>query len=753
MEKKFISHPLLKEDVVESRLFQEVLAARVLDKGNSLVVAPTALGKTVVAALVSADLLHKFPEKKVLFLAPTKPLAVQHQKSFRKFLKIEPERISLLTGTVPQKQREAVWRESAVICATPQTIENDLVSGRIQLKDVSLTIFDEAHRAVGDYSYVFIAKMLAKQNPEHLILALTASPGSEEEGIQDVCKNLFIKNIEVKTPKDEDVEPYTHEIELRWQMLDLPPEFLEIKKHFERYMKEQLEALKKMGCAKTSNVRYYSQRRLLELQSDIRRRIISHGKTQPSLFAASSRAAALMKIAHAHLLLETQGTAAVKDYFDKMKVKATHSGASKALKSLLKDESIMKAFTANERLFNEGLMHPKLAKLSQILKSQFKEHPESRVLVFNHYRDSINSLERYLKQFPELKVKRFVGQATKEKDKGMSQKEQISVIRDFEAGEYNTLLCSSVAEEGLDIPAVDLVVFFEPVPSEIRSIQRRGRTGRFGKGKVIVLMAKNTRDEAFYWSSIAKEKRMHETLKTLRKEVTPVLQQQATLSEFVEAKDSVLIYADSREQASPVTRLLQEKDALVKVRQLEVGDFVLSDDIVVERKTIDDFLSSLLDGRLFQQLVKMAENYSAPLVLVEGKREEMFSLRNVHRNAIIGALTSIACNYRIPVLFTDNAEETAEYLFLTAKREQLGKGKGIRLRLGRKGLTLAEQQQFLIEGLPSVGPTLAKNLLKQFGSVKKLFNASEERLQKAEGIGEKKAKEIRKLLESEFKDE
>ena len=145
MAKEFVSHPLIKENSVEKRLYQELLVARVLEKGNSLVVAPTALGKTIVAARLAAQILEKKPEGKILFMAPTKPLATQHQKSLQKVLNIEEERIGLLTGYVKPSDRKKIWQESRVITATPQTIESDLLSGRLDLKGVSLLIVDEAH--------------------------------------------------------------------------------------------------------------------------------------------------------------------------------------------------------------------------------------------------------------------------------------------------------------------------------------------------------------------------------------------------------------------------------------------------------------------------------------------------------------------------------------------------------------------------------------------------------------------------------
>ncbi len=753
----FVKHSLVKENLVENRLYQEVLVARALEKGNTLIVAPTALGKTIVAGRICASMLQKFPEKKILLLSPTKPLAVQHQNTLKKILNMDEEKIVLMTGTIAAKNRREIWNNAAIISATPQTIENDIITGKLSLKEVSLCVFDECHRAVGDYSYVFIAQQYVKQCPEPFILALTASPGSTQEKIQEVCNNLFIKKFEIKNEKDIDVKPYTHNIESEWITVELPAEFLEIKVLLEKFIRENLSFLKKIGYSMPTQ--YLRKKDLLIMQSRIIKDMHSKGKQYPYIFQGVSKLSAILKVSHAQTLLETQGIIPLAAYFEKMEIKSTQSGSPKSLKQIFNDEHMVKAISLTKKLAEEKILHPKIAKLKEILQKQFHKNPESRIIVFNHYRDSVSNLVKEINYVEGVKSTKFIGQATKESDKGMSQKEQIQTIKDLEEGKVNVLVASSVAEEGLDIPAVDLVIFYEPVPSEIRTIQRRGRTGRLSNGKAIILMAKGTRDEAFYWSSKRKEKKMHSTLKGMKelagdieKENSKKLEQQTTLSSYSEnEKDKIIVYVDTREQASSVAKNLIEKNVFIKIKQLEVGDYILSNEVVVERKTTEDFITSMLDGRLFNQLVSMAENYSKPLMLVEGNQEELYSLRNVHKNAIIGALTSIALNYRIPVIFTKDDSETAEFIYVIAKREQLGKETEIKLRIGRRGLTLPEQQQFIIESLPLVGPVTARALLDAFGSVKNIINAPLEELQKVENIGPIKAQKIKKVLEEKYK--
>lgn len=756
----FINHNLIKENSIESRIYQEVLVSRIIERGNTLVVAPTALGKTIIAILLTAHKLKENKDSKILFLAPTKPLALQHEKSFKQFLKIEEEKIITLTGTTSPKKRKEIYKDKQIINATPQTIENDLLNGNLNLKDFNLVIFDEAHRAIGDYSYVFINLQLQKQNPNSLVVALTASPGSEEEKIQDVCKNLSIQNIEIKNNEDDDVKPYINEIEIDWVKVDFPKEFLEIKNLLEEFQKKQIIFLKKLHIAITENKKYYNRVRILEMQRKIRT-LLTRGNPHPTHYIAASKCAALLKIAHAEELIETQGIGSLNNYFEKI-IDEKNKSKSKAVLLIANDENIIKAMRLTKKLFIEKIQHPKYKELKKIILNQLETKPKSKILVFNHYRDSINQVVKFLETDERIKVSKFIGQATKGNEKGMNQKKQEEVLNKLKDGTHNVLVSSSVAEEGLDIPEVELVIFFEPVPSEIRTIQRRGRTGRKNKGKNIILMTKGTRDEAFYWASKGKEKKMkkillemqkngNETIKRDFKPTNNILPEQSTLQNFINnEKKEIIIFIDHREQASSVSKELFNKNCKTIMKQLTIGDYILSQDVIVERKTIEDFLTSMIDGRLFTQLVDLRTNYQKPLLIIEGNIQELFTLRNMHKNAIMGALTSIALDYQVPIINTKNAVETAEYLFVIAKREQISNEKEIRLRIGKKGITKSEQQQFIVEGFPLVGPSLAKNLLKEFKTIKNIVNATEKDLQKVENLGKKKAISLRKIFETEF---
>ncbi|MBW2995493.1 DEAD/DEAH box helicase, partial [Candidatus Woesearchaeota archaeon] len=338
----------------------------------------------------------------------------------------------------------------------------------------------------------------------------------------------------------------------------------------------------------------------------------------------------------------------------------------------------------------------------------------------------------------------FVGQA-KKKGAGMSQKKQIEILDGFRQGEFNVLISTSVGEEGLDIPQVDLVIFYEPVPSAIRKIQRRGRTGRLEKGRVVVLIAKDTRDVGYKWSAHHKEKRMYRNLKSLKDDIIP--EQTVTLDKFV-PDTQLKIFADTREKGSKIIETLSDEGLLVDLKRMDVGDYILSKNVAVEFKTKKDFVDSLIDGRLLEQIKQLKKAYPKPLIIVEGE-EDIYSIRNIHPNAIRGLLATIAVSYSIPIIFTKDNEDTAHLLTIIAKREQEESGKDFSPH-SIKPKSDRELQEYIISSLPNVGGALAKDLLKNFKTIKNIVNADEKELQQVEKVGNKKAKEIKRIMNKEY---
>ncbi len=499
----FVSHPLIKENKIEKRAYQETIA-ELAEGHNTLVVMPTALGKTVIAILLSARSLERYPLKKVLIMAPTRPLAAQHAKSARDFLRIDESKVALLTGHTPPSKRDEMWRDSKVICATPHVILNDLRAGRYLPGELSLAVFDEAHRAVGDYTYTAIAPML-----DCRILALTASPGGRDENIQEVSTNLRIENVEIRDEKDGDVAPYVKGFEISWKKIVLPEPYLVIRNLLSELLRERLSVLRRERLIKGPSSKV-TKKELLALMNGIRKNIARGGHSD--LYGSMSAVSGSLIIAHALDLLETQGVGPLSSYLRRTEEKAASPGASKALKKLSASRDFKRVVAISETLRNRG-PDPKIRALKEIISGRKKG---MKIIVFTQYRDTAVEVASALNEIEGVKAVRFVGQANKKGDPGLSQREQLEVIRGFSEGDFNVLVATSVAEEGLDIPAVDLVIFFEPVPSEIRAIQRRGRTGRSKIGEVVVLMAEKTRDEGIYWSSVARERRMKRNLRALK---------------------------------------------------------------------------------------------------------------------------------------------------------------------------------------------------------------------------------------------
>ena len=756
----YIDHPLIKSNAIEARLYQQVLAADVLKKGNTMIVAPTALGKTIVATLVAADRLEKVKNSKILVLAPSKPLAIQHESTFKEFLTVP---CSSITGAVKTDERVKRWEESQIICATPQTVESDLLKGRYSLKDVSLVVFDECHHGVGSYSYVYLASRYVKESKFNLILGLTASPGSDKEKIKEVCDNLYIQSIVVKTEEDNDVRPYFNPVAIDWVRVKMSSELEKIKTHIDKALKIRLKGLKNMGVIRTVSVNKLD---ILKARGRVQSAIARSVNPKKECFQAISILSAVINIQHSQELIETQGVVTFNKYVARLRKKKT-----KAAKSLIQDPNFGKAIYLAREAEKHGLEHPKLKKVTDIIKKELGQNGQtklqsdryvkdadqksSKIMVFTQYRDSLEMIHQKLEK-EGIKSAKFFGQASRDGEKGLTQKEQKEIIKAFKIGEYDVLLSTSVAEEGIDIPAVDLVILYEPVPSEVRMIQRRGRTGRKRSGRVKVLITNGTRDEGYYWASVNKERRMKhqlidpDVLEELNSNAIERMENEKrvkVLDPTPKKEELPVVFADTREGNSKVIRHLSEMEIDVKVQAMAVGDYQVSDEVVIERKTAKDFVDSIVDKRLFKQARSLMEEFKRPLIILEG--DDLYN-GMINPNAIRGSIASIALDFGISIIPTRNAQDTAAMIKRIAIREQSGEKTPIQIRTDKKPVNLWEQQLFIIESLPNIGPVNAKNLLEHFGTVANIINASESQLQEVEGIGKKTAANIRKVVDSKY---
>lgn len=738
----FISHPLIKPDSIESREYQLSVAMKALD-ANTMVILPTGLGKTAVALLVAASRIYN-EGGRVLMLAPTKPLVEQHLRFFEKYLlaksPVDPSLspFAMFTGEAPPAERTADWERAQFILATPQVIKNDLIAGRYTLNDVTLLIVDECHRAVGNYAYVFLAERYLGTAGKPLILAMTASPGGAQEKIQDVCINLGIAHIENRTENDPDVRPYVYERDVETIEITLPGELRAAINAVNQLIEDRLALLASLNFSVPKREQL-SMKALSAINAQIQQRIQNR---DPAAYSAASVYAECMKLRHAVTLAESQGSEVLKGYIAKLVAEGRSAGGSKASQRLTKDPVFQELFNLTLGWTKEH--HPKPEIALGLVRDQLAAHPDSRIIIFATYRDTVQLLvDHFTKN--GIACERFVGQATKDAEKGLSQKKQIAALTRFRAGEFKVLIATSVGEEGLDVPSTDMVIFYEAVPSEIRSIQRKGRTGRHGAGRVIVLVTKGTSDEIFRFVSQSKERQMQKSMRVLSRQPEPIQRpaevEQASIEQFTPQGPKIVI--DDRETSSKVVEVLSGLGAAIRLERLPQGDYAIGDRILVERKTVRDFVDTLINRDLLGQAKAMADAVPRPVIIIEGE-ESLYTQRDMNPNAIRGVLSALAVDMGIALLFTKDAEDTARMLFVIAKREEGERGER-KVHPHKVQGSAREELEYLVSAFPDIGLKNARLLLNHFGTVQAIVNAELSDLVAVKGIGEKTAGKIADL--------
>jgi len=605
----YFNHPLLRRNILQFREYQKMIANSAMTK-NTMVILPTALGKTIISLLVCINTLYNNREKRILILAPTRPLVNQHRSSFVSCIKLLDDQIAMVTGKIPPHARTVVWNKKAIrlVFSTPELVKNDIIEKRLSLKDFFLIVFDEAHRAVKDYAYTFIAEQYMQHCTHPLILGLTASPGSEKNRIQEICNNLFIEHLEYKTEEDADVKRYINLIDVKWKWFDLPSEYHYVKSILKTMLEEKLDWLVTRKIIK-KNSRWIFKRDLISLGEQLRFSLnVRLEEERPSLYFALMQQSIALSLMHCIELIESQGFYSLWIFLNR-----TQLEESRSHKLLLNDHRIKEVKGLIEQLKIE---HPKIEYLIKILKERFDSQfnlngnsnltysasgKKSRVLVFTQYRDTAQHIVELLNK-SKIKASRFVGQSEKQGDPGMKQEEQNSILEYFKEGDFNVLVATSIAEEGLDIPEVDLVVFYEPVPTEIRHIQRRGRTGRKNIGSVIILAAKDTIDQRYLDVSRKKIQKMK----------------------------SVLSSTNAYLKFKPVNRMIIKPDPMTKYEIDSLNSFL---DKFEERTKIESLLSSK-NKILHNKILYSSDDHT----MVQFKRQvertarEIYSVVTIHGN-------------------------------------------------------------------------------------------------------------------------
>ncbi|MCH7567855.1 MAG: DEAD/DEAH box helicase [Nanoarchaeota archaeon] len=500
---------------IKPRDYQKAIFETAKDK-NTLVVLPTGIGKTLIALLLTIERLKKYPGSKILILAPTKPLVEQHFQSFKEQLPELFADLQLFTGAVPPKQRQKIWQTAEVIFSTPQCIANDLKNYLYDTKDVSLLVIDEAHRCIKNYDYTKVVSFYKQQTPPELqrILGLTASPGSEEDKVKQICKNLAIEEVEIRSRDSKDVKPYLQNLEFNKIEVPFPPEFMEIRELLKTIFNKKVEQLKsrKLLFGPANKIT------LLQLQGKLAARA---SQRNFNVLAGMSLCAQAIKISHAIELLETQTLSGLKEYLQGI-VKQAEEKKSKGVQVLVKSEEFKKALLFLNRLLSKKIEHPKIEELKALIENQISTEKNPKIIVFTQFRETAQKIALNLNTLEKIKAKVFVGQTKKTSSlgtSGLNQKEQKKVIEEFREGKINIICATSIGEEGLDIPEVSAVYFYEPVPSAIRKIQRTGRTARLSPGKLFILITKGTRDQIYHYVSSARERKMYRTIHNIKEEI------------------------------------------------------------------------------------------------------------------------------------------------------------------------------------------------------------------------------------------
>ena len=452
-------------------------------KKHTLVCLPTGMGKTKLAILLAVHRLNAIDGSKVLMCSPTKPLSNQICEEFKESTTISPSLINLLTGNTKPEERKKLWAVSKVIIATPQTIQSDIENGRISLENVSLLCLDECHRSKERFANTILAKYYNEQARNPRVLGLTASPGGTTDKITAICENLNIEAIEIRSEEDPELKQYVQEKKAEYINVELPESIKKIRDKLKGVYTSKVSRLRSFGVTKPASL--INKKDLLVLQIRLRKEIT---KGNRAAFGGISLVAQAIKLSHSIELLETQSVSASKAFFDKLQGDET-----KAARNILNDKSVQEGIEQLSILIKAEVKHPKLEKVVDIISHELKQNPSGKSIVFVNFRSTVDEVVQELKKHRHIKPVKLIGQK-----EGLTQKQQIEVLRKFETGIYNCLIGTQILEEGLDVKGgAELALFYDPGSgSEIRKIQRSGRVGRMKPGKVIFLITKNTRDEA-----------------------------------------------------------------------------------------------------------------------------------------------------------------------------------------------------------------------------------------------------------------
>lgn len=475
---------------------------------NTLVCLPTGMGKTFIAAVLMYNFYRWYPQGKVVFMAPTKPLVHQQVNACTNFTGLPKDSITIMTGVTKRELRGKEWEEKRVIFCTPQILMNDMANNICQAADFKCIVVDEAHKATGNHAYVQVIKQLRSKSAVFRILALSATPGNNYNAIQEVINNLQISHIEARTETSPDVAQYTHKRNIETVIVKITGYLKTVLDKFMNIIEIYVRPLIQRRLL-SGTVRSLAKYKVLKSWESIRSHPPQHISPH-QLAAANADFAASVSLFHALELLTLHGLRSFVKFINGI----LHEDKSQPLvkTKLSKCDALLSLLEEVEKCLGELKMldpnlpassqntqkavpsHPKFEKLEELLKDHFFKNDntdsDSKVIIFCQYRETVIEAFNMAKAFePLMRPTPFMGQATTGKvSHGITQKQQLQVMEKFRTGCFNILISTCVGEEGLDIGEVDLIICFDAHTSPVRLMQRIGRTGRKREGKIIMLI-------------------------------------------------------------------------------------------------------------------------------------------------------------------------------------------------------------------------------------------------------------------------
>jgi ERCC4-related helicase/23S rRNA maturation-related 3'-5' exoribonuclease YhaM len=636
----------INQEKIQLRDYQLKTVLRILSaKKNWGVIMPTAMGKTFIALMVIDQFLGKF-NKKVLFLAPTRPLCLQHYHDIVDLFDLPEKEIVILSGRIKAEKRKDLWRQGRIFVATPQIVANDLqihpqlkerVLPENLFSEIGLVIFDEMHRAVKTYAYVKVAKEAHKQ--KKMILGLTASPGGKAEKIKAIKENLYLDEWLSITLASDEMKKFRVPREEERIRLSLTEPLTNLSELLQQLIEEYYAKLAEADFV-PSSYRLLSQEELGKL-----RKIISHYIDHPpqgtdriywlrliSAFSIYYFAFRLQQY------LVTENLELFLSFLNKLKGEACREEGRRSLKILVNNPLLQEIESQAQALLEQNWLHPKIESLLNIALKLKNE--EKTAIIFCRYIESARALKKYLEK-QGFRCGLLFGQ------KEMSQKKQQEVISQFKEKAFPILISTTVGQEGLHLPLVDWVIHYSVPWNEIEIIQRNGRCGRVKRGKVWVLLMDHPLDLSYFFSALAKKKMMRKQTEkgglimekrikiTGRKET--VFPKEKTDKEFLSSQKEGLVHL--RLMVSQIEmRVKNERVFLRLIMGDKTGTINVFHWCPEGAKQAQNIMSKLKPGDVAIVLGELKEDERGKAIIVDPKKdqfivscEEDFSLPDYQR--------------------------------------------------------------------------------------------------------------------------